>query len=383
MSGAAGAGSEAFVKRLKVGITVIAGQDAHSALWSSGIAQNTVYLALLFQRLPEVEYCALVACPASAAPALHPLAEMYGLPTLQLAEATERLDVLIELGMRADTEYTGPFRARGGKLVSYVAGNAMAMNFECLASRVPYGDFVNEVGFDAVWVTPQHWKMNHAYVSVTRSPNCHVAPHIWHPMCLTESAHRLKTNPYWRPPEAKDWRIGVFDPNVNVVKTFHLPLLVCEQAHRRWPELINRVLLFSADHLMGNPHFEQFCAVTDLGRDKKVFAESRYLVGQMMGSHIDAVVTHQWENDLNYLYWDVLYLGWPLIHNSPAFAEVGYFYPSFDPKTGGQVLCEALAGHAAQWAKTRPAVLETLWRFNIDNPEVQRRHAELLEQVMA
>ena len=40
----------------------IAGQDAHAALWSSGIAQNTVYLALLFQRLPEVEFCALVSC---------------------------------------------------------------------------------------------------------------------------------------------------------------------------------------------------------------------------------------------------------------------------------------------------------------------------------
>jgi len=117
------------VKRLKIGITVIAGQDAHAALWSSGIAQNTIYLALLFQRLPEVELCALVNCPAGAGPEIHPLAEMYGLPTIQLQDAVEKLDVIIELGMRADTACTGPFRARGGKLVSYMAGNTMAMNF--------------------------------------------------------------------------------------------------------------------------------------------------------------------------------------------------------------------------------------------------------------
>jgi hypothetical protein len=372
-----------FVKRLKLGITVIAGQDAHSALWSSGIAQNTVYLALLFQRLPEVELCALVSCPPGVGPEVHPLAEMYGVPTMQLADAAANLDIIIELGMRAETEFTAPFRARGGKLVSYMAGNTMAMNFEALANNVRYGDFINEVGFDAVWITPQHWHMNHAYAAVTRSPNCVIAPHIWHPMCLTESAYRLKTNPFWRPPQESDWRIGVFDPNVNVVKTFHFPLLVCEEAHRKQAGLINRVLLFSADHLMGNPHFEQFCAATDLGRANKVFAESRYLVGQMMGSHIDAVVTHQWENDLNYLYWDVLYLGWPLIHNSPAFKETGYYYPAFDPQTGGEVLREALASHAARWNETRPGVLETLWRFNIDNPEVQRRHAELLEQLMS
>ena len=361
------------MKRLKIGITVIAGQDAHAALWSSGIAQNTVYLALLFQRLPEVELCALVSCPAGVGPEAHPLAEMYGLQTMQLQDAVESLDIIIEMGLRADTEHTGPFRARGGKLVSYMAGNTMVMNFENMASAVRYGDYINEVGFDATWITPQHWRMNHAYSAVTRTPNTVIAPHIWHPMCLTESAYRLKTNPFWRPPDDPGWRIGVFDPNVNVVKTFHFPLLVCEEAHRAQPGLINRVLLFSADHLMGNPHFEQFCAATDLGRANRVFAESRYLVGQMMGSHIDAVVTHQWENDLNYLYWDVLYLGWPLIHNSVEFKDTGYYYPEFDPQTGGQVLREALGGHAANWDRDRPGVLESLWRFNIDNPQVQRQ----------
>jgi hypothetical protein len=103
----------------------------------------------------------------------------------------------------------------------------------------------------------------------------------------------------------------------------------------------------------------------------------------MLGSHIDAVVTHQWENALNYLYWDVLYLGWPLIHNSPEFEEAGYYYPSFDPQTGGEVLREALNTHAAEQAARRPKVLEALWRYNIDNPEVQRRYAELLEALMS
>jgi hypothetical protein len=372
-----------FVKRIKLGITAIAGQDAHAALWSSGIAQNIVYLALLFQRLPEVELCCLVNCPADTGPEANPLAEMFGLPTMRVKDACERLDVIFELGARAEVEYTGPFRARGGRLVSYMAGNTMAMNFENLANKVPYGDYINEVGFDAVWITPQHWHMNHAYAAITRTPNCVVAPHIWHPMCLTESAYRLKTNPFWRPPAARDWRIGVFDPNVNALKTFHFPLLVCEEAHRKDTGLINRVLLFSADHLKGNPHFEQFCGATDISRAGKVFAEARHLVAQMMGSHIDAVVTHQWENNLNYLYWDVLYLGWPLIHNSPEFKDAGYYYPSFDPQTGGDVLREALAGHAARWNETRPGVLETLWRFNIDNPAVQRRHAELLDQLMS
>ena len=46
------------VKRLKVGITVVAGTEPNAALWSSGIHQNMVFLALLLQRLPEVELSA-------------------------------------------------------------------------------------------------------------------------------------------------------------------------------------------------------------------------------------------------------------------------------------------------------------------------------------
>ncbi len=368
------------MKRLKVGITVVAGTEPNAALWSSGIHQNMVFLALLLQRLPEVELAVFVSCPPGGA-LIHPLADMYGLRTIQLSEVNE-LDILIELGARAETEFTIPFRERGGKLVSYVAGNTMIMNFESMANAVPYGDFINEVPFDAVWLTPQHWHTNHAYAAITRTPNVEVAPHIWSPICLEQSAFRLNVNPFWRPPQARDWRIGVFDPNVNVVKTFHFPLLVAEQAHRLDPELINRVLLFSAAHLKGNQHFEQFCAALDLGRAGRVFAEERYLLVEMLGSHIDAVVTHQWENALNYLYWDVLYLGWPLIHNSTEFVEAGYYYPEFDPQAGGEVLVAALADHAENAVARRDATLATLWRFHIDNPAVQRRHAELLEQVM-
>lgn len=370
------------MKPLKVGITVAAGQEAHSALWSSGISQNIVYLAMLMQRLPSVETCVLVVCPPGVADGPHALGELYGLTSLQLGEAAESLDVIIELGARAEVAWMEPFRARGGKLVSYMAGNAMAMNFEDLANDVGYGDYINETGFDAVWITPQHWRMNHAYCAVTRTPNVVITPHIWHPMCLTASAARLGVNPFWRPPSSPAWRIGIFDPNVNALKTFHFPLLVCENAYRGGPEMIDRVLMFSANHLMGNTHFEQFCAATDLGRANKVFAEERFLVAQMLGSHIDAVVTHQWENALNYLYWDVLYLGWPLIHNSPDFADVGYYYPAFDPIAGGAVLRAALVSHEREWMRRRPAVLETLWRFNIDNPAVQAQHARLLEQLM-
>jgi hypothetical protein len=366
------------VKRLKVGLTLADSSDAQGVLWSSGLHQNIVFLAMLLQRLASIDLVFLV---AGGSP--HPLAELYGLRSLPPEAAGDVLDVLIEIGARADAAVIAPLRARGGKLVSYVAGNVMAMNFEELANDVRYGDIVSGTPYDAVWITPQHWKMNRDYCALTRSPNVRLAPHIWTPQCLMDSARRLGAVPFWRSPARPTWRVGIFDPNINVLKTFHFPLLVCEQAYRTNPATIDRVLLFGAKPLMGVPHFEQFCAALDISRDGRVFAEARHGIAQMLGAHIDAVVTHQWENALNYLYWDVLYLGWPLVHNSPAIPEVGYYYPDFDPEGGGAALSEALGSHPGRMKAERAKTLEALWAFHIDNPVVQQAYEDLLEALMS
>jgi hypothetical protein len=241
---------------------------------------------------------------------------------------------------------------------------------------------MSDAGFDAVWITPQHWRMCRSYAALTRSPNVEPAPHIWSPVILRQSAARLG-RPLFRPPGGRSGpaRIGVFDPNVNVLKTFHLPLLACDAAYRQAPEKIDRVLMFSTDHLKGVPHFEEFCAATELARAGRLFAEARHPLAAMLGEHIDAVVSHQWENGLNYLYWDVLYAGYPLVHNAPELDGVGCCYRDFDPKDGARALLEALEDSAGAGERTK--VMEALWARHIDNPAVRARHAELVAQVMA
>lgn len=367
---------------LRVGVTATgAVADLDAALWSSGVGQNVVFLALLLQQLPDVASCVLVACPDD--PGGHALASRFGLAALGQDAAAEQLDLIVELGARGSGEAMRRFRDRGGRLVSYVAGNVMAMNFEAVACGLPYGEVMSESGFDAVWITPQHWRMCHSYAALTRTPNVEPAPHIWSPLILMQSATRLGTTLFWKRDRAgAPARIGIFDPNVNVLKTFHLPLLVCEEAYRRDPGRIDRVLMFSTDHLKGVPHFEEFCAATDLARAGRLFAEQRHPLAAMLGRHIDAVVTHQWENGLNYLYWDALYAGYPLIHNAPDLAEVGYPYRDFDPQDGGRALARALDDHPASAAGRRPQVMEALWARHIDNPRVQARYAELLGAAM-
>lgn len=363
---------------IKVGITASPAFVADERLWANGMAQNVRYLAMLLNRLPFVQLC--LVGPDNDCQQTSP-----GTPSFMSASrAVDELDILIEIGIRFDPNLLERFRSRGGKLVSYMAGNAMVMNFESVANGSGGGEIPSQVGFDATWITPQHMRMNASYAALTRSSRVCEVPHIWHPCVLNNALAQFGAEAFfWKLREnCKNWAIGVFDPTVNVVKTFHLPLLLCERAHRLDNELIARVLLFGAQRFIGNQHFSDLVGSLDIGRQGKVFAEARHPVPATLGRHVDAVVTHQWENSLNYLYWDVLYSGRPLIHNTPDIEGAGYRYQDFDPADGGAVLKDALEQHPHRTYQARAAELEILWQFSIDNPLVQSRYADLLRDVM-
>jgi hypothetical protein len=371
---------------LRIGITALGHMPdqpirLHAALWSSGLVQNIIFLAMLLQRLPQIDTVALIASPQGASE--HPLAQRFGLPCVEESACAGHFDIIIELGARLQPQSVRALRCAGGKVVSYMAGNVMAMNLEAVACHVPHGEILSEDGFDAVWITPQHWEMNRAYARLTRSEAVFEAPHIWAPDLLQQSAQHSAQRLFWRR-RATDApiRIGAFDPNMNVLKTFHLPLLASEEAYRARPEAIDRVLLFSATQLRELAHFKEFCGATDLFRCGKLFVEERYPLAEMLGAHIDLVVTHHWQNGLNYLYWDVLYAGYPLVHNAAAIADVGYYYNDFDPQDGGRAILRAVESHAETFDRDRPKVLEALWQRHIDNPANLARYSELIGAVM-
>ncbi len=364
--------------RLKVGITIAPAQDAQALLWANGLSQNIVYLALLLQRLPIVGEVGLI-CDIQP----HAVANGYGLPVWGVMDAAAHCDVVIELGSRSfGAPQIEMLRSHGGKIVSFVAGNVMAFNFEALAHGGNSGEQLVQHKFDAAWLLPQHWHMCHSYCALVGSSNVQQIPVLWDPVFLNQTAALSRKNVFWREPDGGKYTLGCFDPNVNVLKTFHLPLLVTEEAYRRDKSRIEKLLLFSAMRLKDSRHITEMILATDLGKDGRISLEGRHSLVHVMGSHVQGVVTHQWENNRNYLYYEVLYLGWPLVHNVPSLGEAGYYYEQFNPQSGGEVLDEALKGHASQRVKQRDAVREALWSVSVDNPANQDRYSELLLQVM-
>src|SRR5438445_3926149 len=165
-----------------------------------------------------------------------------------------------------------------------------------------------------------------------------VVPHIWSPMFIDQHAAELAKRGVRFGFEHRDrrslepgWRIGIFEPNISVVKNCFIPMLVCDSAYRQRRDSVALMLVMNTFHMKAHPTFNSFASHLDLTRDSKASYEPRQAFAEcMLANALDAVVAHQWECGLNYAYYDALYGGYPLVHNSDFLRDdgVGLYYPA-------------------------------------------------------
>jgi hypothetical protein len=197
----------------------------------------------------------------------------------------------------------------------------------------------------------------------------HTIPHIWSPYFLERRIAGLAREgaTFGYQPGRRAWRLATLEPNVSVVKTCHYPMLACEEFCRARPEAVEHLFVVNAMHLKEHPTFLHFATSLDLVRQHKATFEPRIDLPGFMARHADAVVSHHWENAQNYLYYDVLYGGYPLVHNSTLLGDAGYYYPDFDSAAGGRALLDAWQHHDERLDDYRAKANALLKSVSIDH----------------
>ena len=111
--------------------------------------------------------------------------------------------------------------------------------------------------------------------------------------------------------------------------------------------------------------------------------EGRFPLYQVLPGAIDAVFAHHWENAQNYLYYEALYGGWPLIHNSHLIGDCGYRYHGFDCEEGGQALRRAFAEHDANLPAYRERARALIAKLDPEGEENVRLYSAAIESLYA
>jgi hypothetical protein len=229
--------------------------------------------------------------------------------------------------------------------------------------------------YDQVWITPQHMNTNAGWCRTLYRCPVYEVPQIWSPDML-RLAKSGKNFDYGYVPGKPDWAIGVLDPNNTVMKTSHQPMLAIEMFFRNHPTSIRTALIANTTDFKENQHFSTFAKKLEVVKAGKMTFEDRFVGYEFIGKHCDCVVTHHWENGLNYLYYEVLWGGYPLVHNSSFLKDYGYYYESFDAESGGRALASAFETHdnnLADYTQFHKKLFKALDPESIENIDLHER----------
>lgn len=378
---------------MKVGITLLA-REKVSEYFNSGIQQNVIFLAEAlraagFETHLVVQSRERLNSDRRTELGIHRHIRVTSLENLR----REGFNVVIQMGLDIPTSTLLRLRDDGVTLISYNCGNEFFVVTESIlyrteAGRTPQAVELAAQGaqgvFNQIWAIPQMMNpCSKFWTTLYRSP-CLEAPFVWSPTMIrssrAESAHA-----YTRRDSLK--RVAIMEPNISFMKHFLPALLVCENAYRQGA-VIDRVWMTNIDNEIGKyklnlDYINRLVKGLDLHRVRKALSiESRYNSLYFCSRHSDAVVSWQMENNLNYLYLDLAWTGWPIIHNGSLCPDVGYYYSGFDYEEGGRVLTEALATHDSD-TEYLERNREAISQYLPTSTALQDRYRDMLQSAVA
>lgn len=378
------------MKKLSIGISIAPVEQF--TIWSSGHNQNIAFLLQLLMRSPVVErLCLLNAGALDSLPSSMAF-DHVPIPLIRPHEVTHEIDLVIEMGALLADDWVGHVKRLGAKVVTFLVGNTFAGNLQAMLFGRDGALIFNKPELrDEIWTLPQYEKSCIPMLQTTTRRPVVAMPHIWSPMFLdnqvrqrSEQAKAFGFDPIRSHRESRGWRVGIFEPNISVTKNCTIPMLVCEHAYRINADSVSSMMVMNSFHMKEHATFYQFASNLDLTRHGKASYEPRYIFSDCMADFtLDAVACHQWENEQNYLYYDALHGGYPLIHNSPFLnkAGVGIFYPGFSAKQGGDALIEAWKQPPEYWQDYKQNAANFLQTLHPEHPENIRIFTERLMHV--
>ncbi len=339
-------------RKYKIGITFNL-EAQITDIWANGANQNIIFLYQLFNASSLVEDVVLVSWGPEkrSTPPDGFMLDDLDLKFSYIDDVVDELDVLIEGTLAIEYQYMTRMHDHGGKIVCYKMGPDYIMDIEYfIFGKNPNRTF-NGTLFDANWLIPQNMNTCADYFAIMHHCNSYQVPAIWAPTFCDKVINRIKKEHnlefgYKPDPDKKSKRIACFEPNIFIFKNCFTPILITEQAYRTAPEKIKHFYACNTYDKKDHPTFFNFIGRTEIVKNNIMTVEGRYQMPDFLTRYVDIVLSHQWENGLNYAYNDALYGGYPFIHNSKLLPKgVGYYYDQFDAFEGAKVLLYVIDNH--------------------------------------
>ena len=250
---------------------------------------------------------------------------------------------------------------------------------------------MNNNDINEIWLIPQMVNTCKYYMKTFYRSNVVEVPFIWSPYivenCSQEFLNVDKVSFKYKN-RGEEKKIAIFEPNLSIMKWAVPSILICENVERTISNknLIKHVYVTnikSTDKTKFNfDIFNKLLKSLDLFKNTKLSVEVRYNSLYFMSAHADIAVSHQMENPLNYLYLDLAWMGWPIVHNAHLCKDVGYYYEGFNYDEGAEMLKNVIFTHdtnVEEYIKRNRAVID---RYLPSNKYLQEQYKTLIDKLL-
>ncbi|MFM0609724.1 DUF2827 family protein [Paraburkholderia sediminicola] len=368
-------------KTLKIGVTAFI--QSGQSLWLNGIIQNAVFLVRLLANA-SAQYDVFLANTNETPSDNASLWPPDYVNVRNINSAIDEIDVLILVGSQLPADMCAYVRRKGGKVVSYCCASEYVLSMQASIFRHPIREnvYVN-TEVDAIWIVPQVADTSFSYYQVLYRAPARIVPFVWDPTLLEFASTTLPNKGIYVGNDGPA-RAICMEPNIGVSKYCLYPIFIAELAYRQNPNLFGTMRVTNTTHLRTDIEFVGLMSNLDIVRDGKCSFEDRFDTIPFINKYGDVVISHQWDNPLNYFYLEVAWQGYPLVHNAHLCSEIGFYYPRSNISAGSSALLQAIKTNDTPakmdaFRKNQRAYLD---RFCVWNNSLQESYCTLLNELM-
>jgi hypothetical protein len=356
------------MKKFKIAITC---KDS-SRVWSNGLTQNAYFLIGLLKS------CGYEVDPVSQFEEAGKNIEEFEIIPLN-QDSIKKYDIVIEVCYSVTDRLLDYALKNGIKVLTINYGNILMLMQEDLILKPTNFPAVNRGGLDT-WISP-HFEFSKGFVETTSKGKVSICPYIWSPKIFDKYCEKYKVNPFYKNSDNIN-KIGIFESNINIIKTAIYPIISLEKLERENSNIIKEVLIFNGLAMKENGKFKEVVSNFDLFNKGKISVEARYPMPDMLAKgYVGSILSHQFYCDLNYLVLEGLYIGVPMIHNSEACMDGGYFYKGFDADTCIEKVKEAISSHDQNIESYKKNAKDVLFKFSVENKNNIKGYIDLIENI--
>jgi hypothetical protein len=363
----------------RIGVTVMINNN----LFANGINQNAIYLARV---LKKCGYIVDLICGNEKT--INDVTEYEKeINVFSLEKSYNiRYNLIIQVGLTVNKDMFSKWRKKNDeiKFVTYECGNHYLVSTERMLFDYERTNTTLETRFEfdqkphQIWSIPQMENTNYFFYKFYKGQEkVTVVPFIWDPFVIEES-FRIRNESVYKPRPLD--RCGVLEPNMSVMKNSIFPAVILEKSQKINP--IKKVYLFGAEIIKNSKPYIDFIKSLDLYKNKLLTVESRFQTANILTNHADFVLSWQWENNLNYLWFDVAWMGYPIVHNGSMCQDVGYYYEGFDGDVAIERIDEMLKNHNENYENYLLKNREIIKRYTSENQNLINQYKELVENVL-